>query len=339
MGHRPPAGFTWPVPPEELSDVPMLILEWTTEGRLSVRQETPTPAVVHPEPEPSDDPLSELPREPLAKSVTSPLAVVDDQATIAFERPRSFEDTRTHPVRDRVTWLGIGTLLGLVLAASTLPDGGRVSTATDESHVAMRRSEPVDVPATGTRADVSDRSDAGRPQAAAVAAGATTPAAPVQVRQRESAPTRALAPANRVVPPAGAPPQTRAVPTAAPVAIRHARPPSPDTGPMLREVHRYEAALSRMDAAAVRAAWPGADQVALAREFTGLREQRLRLDGCTVDDRGELAAVTCRGTLSYRPRVGDHTTRTTRGPWRFTLGRDGDGWVIEDVRPPAAPTP
>ena len=60
------------------------------------------------------------------------------------------------------------------------------------------------------------------------------------------------------------------------------------------------------------------------KQFTGLREQRLRLDRCTVTATGDTAAVTCRGTLSYRPRVGDHSTRTTRGTWRFALERDGE---------------
>lgn len=338
MGHRPPAGFTWPVPPEELSGVPMLILEWTTEGRLSVRQETPAPAPgpatdLEPTPAagpavaavtvpPADAPL----RPPLEPPGTSP-TVVDNLTIGAPEEPSSFVDARANPVRERVTWLGIGTLLGLVLAASTLPDRGQVSTMTDERPVTTARSEPESAPSPS------------RAAAAVVPAGTTTPASPALVQRRESVPSQALAPANRVAPAVSASRQTRAAPTAAAIAIRPVKPPSPDTGAMLREVHRYEAALSRMDAAAVRAAWPGADQVSLAREFTSLREQRLRLDSCTVDDRDEYAAVTCRGTLSYRPRVGDHTTRTTRGPWRFTLGRDGDGWVIEDVRSPAAPTP
>jgi hypothetical protein len=130
----------------------------------------------------------------------------------------------------------------------------------------------------------------------------------------------------------------RVVPAATSVAAprRPAGRVEPDTADVLREVRRYETALTRMDASAAHAAWPGADRGDLVRQFTGLREQRLRLDRCTVTAPDDTAAVTCRGTLSYRPRVGDHSTRTTRGTWRFALERDGERWVIEDVAAPAS---
>jgi hypothetical protein len=42
----------------------------------------------------------------------------------------------------------------------------------------------------------------------------------------------------------------------------------------------------------------------------------------------------CRGTLRYRPRVGDHDTRTIEGTWRFTLLQRADDWVVDGVDSP-----
>lgn len=103
---------------------------------------------------------------------------------------------------------------------------------------------------------------------------------------------------------------------------------------VLDVVRRYAVAYSRMDARATQAVWPAADRQMLASTFNTLREQRLTLSGC----RGQLvdvgATVSCRGTLRYRPRVGDHSTRTRQGTWRFALAPDGDTWRIDLVTEP-----
>lgn len=112
------------------------------------------------------------------------------------------------------------------------------------------------------------------------------------------------------------------------VSVRSAPPAALDV------VQRYAAAYSRMDARATRALWPAADARMLAATFNGLREQRLTLSGCRgqVVDVG--ATVSCRGTLRYRPRLGDHSTRTRQGTWRFALAPDGDTWRIDLITEP-----
>ena len=112
-----------------------------------------------------------------------------------------------------------------------------------------------------------------------------------------------------------------------------------DTSAVLQQVHRYEAAVTRLDASAAHAVWPATDRAAFVKQFTALREQRLRLERCTVAVPDVRARVTCRGTLTYRPRVGDHSTRTTRGTWLFVLERNGERWVIDDVTAPTAAAP
>ena len=49
---------------------------------------------------------------------------------------------------------------------------------------------------------------------------------------------------------------------------------------------------------------------------------------------GDTATVMCRGTLRYRPRVGNHDTRILEGNWRFTMLQRADDWVVEGVEPP-----
>ena len=321
MGHRPPVtGFTWPVPPEDIAGVPVLILEWSPEGRVTVRQEA------------LDVPETGQPQSPA--DVLRPLA--SDPGPIA---PAAFEPTwpaadRTPApgshIRERATWLGIGTVVGMALTASMMPDASTVSgVRADASTAPVARASvasliPAGAQGGGPASAVPSLS--ARPLSLAVS-DATTSAPVSDAGARRSSARQAATPVSvsfRPKPPAAAVPAVR----------REARTPRPDTTDVLREVHRYEAALSRMDAAATQAAWPGADHGALVRQFTNLREQRLRLERCTVDAPGDRAAVTCRGTLSYRPRVGDHSTRTTRGTWRFVLERDGPRWVIDDVVAP-----
>lgn len=110
--------------------------------------------------------------------------------------------------------------------------------------------------------------------------------------------------------------------------------PEPAPPEALDVVRQYAAAYSRMDARATQAVFPSADRRSLVTTFTGLREQHLSLSGCKGQRVGVGAAVTCRGTLRYRPRVGDHSTRTRQGVWTFALAPTGDAWRIELVTEP-----
>jgi len=99
-------------------------------------------------------------------------------------------------------------------------------------------------------------------------------------------------------------------------------------------VREYATAYSRMDARATQAVWPTANRQSLAATFNVLREQRLTLSGCQGQMVEVGATVSCRGTLRYRPRVGDHSTRTRQGMWRFALAPAGDTWRIDLVTEP-----
>ena len=59
--------------------------------------------------------------------------------------------------------------------------------------------------------------------------------------------------------------------------------------------------------------------------------KRLRLHDCTISGAGAQASGTCRGTLRYRPRVGDHSTRLRYGTWRFAMEREDGRWLIRRV--------
>ncbi len=110
------------------------------------------------------------------------------------------------------------------------------------------------------------------------------------------------------------------------------RPPDPYTAPVRRAVRSFEAAWTRMDSSATRAVWPTANAGVLTRTFTELREQRLRLAPCRIERSGARARAVCDGTLRYRPRVGDHSTRVRREKWEFELEQTGRGrWVIRRV--------
>jgi hypothetical protein len=175
----------------------------------------------------------------------------------------------------------------------------------------------------------------GRPALALVAVAPAAAADTASVRPLPPAPVAAAAGPPHAVP---APPASA---TRASAAITKATPrvppPKPKVAPpeALATVGRFAAAYNRMDAGGTQAVWPAADRQALVTTFTALREQRLTLSGCRgVMQTEDTASVMCRGTLRYRPRVGDHDTRTIEGTWRFTLLQRADDWVVDGVDSP-----
>lgn len=315
MGHREPTtGFAWPVPPEELADVQVFVLEWSADGRVMVRQQ---PVVARP---PRN---AALPRLALARVEASPRPEAGGAAPLRIQlawtvEPAAGSALRRPVVRDRATWLGIGTVMGIALAASTLPDA---STGVNGRRALVE----IPGPPVVTPAGPPEASPALRRVTAVVA---DTPPVVAPARERRGVQGIVdVAPAATARRPA---PDARTRP-------RTPRPSAATTTAVLQEVRRYEVAYTRMDAAATHAVWPSADRESLVRQFTGLREQYLRLERCVVEGQGDAALVTCRGTLRYRPRLGDHSTRVHRGAWRFALERRADGWVIASVDAPAEP--
>ena len=113
---------------------------------------------------------------------------------------------------------------------------------------------------------------------------------------------------------------------ATPVAV--AAPPAPSEEQAVRAVlSRYEAAYSRLDAAAAKAVWPGVDQRALANAFQALSSQAISLARCDVRVTGPTAQAQCSGVARWTPKVGGGTQSSSR-QWRFDLRNTGGGWVI-----------
>jgi hypothetical protein len=124
----------------------------------------------------------------------------------------------------------------------------------------------------------------------------------------------------------GAPPLPEPSPASAPSAAPAAATPGDEQ--IIRGVlARYEAAYSRLDAAAASAVWPGVNQRALASAFQGLHSQSISLGRCDVRVNGATAQAQCSGSARWTPKVGGGVQSAAR-QWRFDLRNSGGNWVI-----------
>ena len=96
-------------------------------------------------------------------------------------------------------------------------------------------------------------------------------------------------------------------------------------------VGRYRDGFSNLDASAVHAVWPSANQKQLARAFSQLEDQRLEFHACDFDIKETVAAATCTGVAAYVPKIGNKNPRFDDRRWVFSLKRAGGGWMIQDV--------
>ena len=94
---------------------------------------------------------------------------------------------------------------------------------------------------------------------------------------------------------------------------------------------RYQAALHRLDATAVRAIWPGLNAAALERAFGQVERRAVTFSGCSVDIIGAGAAARYQGRASYVPKVGNRTERVHDRRWQIDLRKTGDNWRIVAV--------
>lgn len=251
---------------------------------------------------------------------------------------------RTVTRADRLALLAVGVLLGTALpqvhgrgAPHPMNDATAAATAMSPEGLQLHAMRAL------LRGEVAPGQAAGR--ARSVMAPSPPPTA-TAADTKQAAPTTPMDAAAASARPwhgevAGAPAHaaTPVAITAAPDAAATRTPMTRATGPQLdpytapvhKAVRTFEAAWTRMDASATRAVWPTANPTVLARTFTGVREQRLRLSPCRIDRSGARASATCSGTLRYRPRVGEHSTRVRRDSWEFELERTNTGWVIRSV--------
>jgi hypothetical protein len=109
-------------------------------------------------------------------------------------------------------------------------------------------------------------------------------------------------------------------------------PPLPSPEPAIQAVlGKYRAAYQGLDVRAARAVWPSVDGKALSKAFERLAEQQLVFDSCDIAvSSGARALASCRGSVSYVPRVGK-ARRADQREWEFALTKVDDAWLIDSV--------
>jgi hypothetical protein len=144
---------------------------------------------------------------------------------------------------------------------------------------------------------------------------------------RPAASLSASEPLARVVPPVPAPP---AAVIAAPTS-NSAR-GVVETGAVRGVLDSYAEAFSALDANATQRVWPGVDLNGLRRAFDQLNQQTITFNRCDVNASGQTAEAVCVGRATWVPKVGDRSPKSEPRTWKFALGRDEDGWVIDRVQ-------
>jgi hypothetical protein len=97
-------------------------------------------------------------------------------------------------------------------------------------------------------------------------------------------------------------------------------------------LQRYRTAYEGLDARSARAVYPAVNEAALSRAFNGLESQSLTFDACDISVRGEAAAVTCRGSARYVPKIGNREPRVEPRVWSFALRKSDGDWKIDSAR-------
>ncbi len=169
------------------------------------------------------------------------------------------------------------------------------------------------------------------------------------VPSTQSAPSQAATPSPAAAPPA-APANSRPVQALPPrpmpdtTVAANVVPTSPAVVPALlvssvddralvdQALQRYRRAYNRLDARSAQAIYPAVNASALAHAFGSLESQVLSFDSCDFDVQVRIAAVTCRGTSRYVPKIGNHVPRVEPRVWNFTLRKDDGDWKIAAAR-------
>lgn len=97
---------------------------------------------------------------------------------------------------------------------------------------------------------------------------------------------------------------------------------------VLEVLNRYTRSFETMDVWATKAVYPSVDDRALQKAYRALDSQQVRLSNCGVSIDGPDANARCRGSATYRQKVGSRTVHLNDLEWMFTLSRDDAGWQI-----------
>ena len=101
-----------------------------------------------------------------------------------------------------------------------------------------------------------------------------------------------------------------------------------DERPVAAALRRFALAYERLDATAVAAVWPHADQRALSRAFDSIESQEVYFARCDVQISGPAATATCNGWMTYVPKVGKKDPRSVNRQWDFALQQRAGDWQI-----------
>jgi hypothetical protein len=104
-----------------------------------------------------------------------------------------------------------------------------------------------------------------------------------------------------------------------------------DTDAVRRTLDAYRAAYERLDVGAAVEVWPTVDRRALARAFSTLESQDVRLGECDIEVAEATAIARCQGTVRFVRAFGSRDPVNAPTGWVFRMRKSGASWTIEDV--------
>jgi hypothetical protein len=248
--------------------------------------------------------------------------------TLSKPRPAATADTQTELPSARVS---VETV-----EAKAYP----VNPGTAGPPAAPRSMAPPATSPTGIRAGTGAPAGTSGAPAETTASAANPPPQPMAASVSPAVSERATPPAPPVLDAADTEPldsRPRAV-----AALPLTNPPRPEraaASAMAEDyvavrgvLNKYEAAYSRLDAAAAQEVWPAVNRSALARAFDGLSSQRVSLERCQVSVSGITANANCAGFATWAPKIGNGGPRTEARNWSFQLEKAGADWQIVSAR-------
>ena len=90
----------------------------------------------------------------------------------------------------------------------------------------------------------------------------------------------------------------------------------------------YTGAFERRDVRATKALYPTVDGKALKRAFEQITSQRVTLESCDITLSGSTANARCRGSATYKPRIGTRPVQIASLDWTFDLSKQDTSWRI-----------